>query len=135
MLDASRTRRKRRGAGGRAAMPGCLLIAVHDLDQRRLAPCAAEDLKPNWQTVAHEPHGNGDRGKAGRGGQARAVIAVWCVEVADHARRKGPCRIDERVERVVVHHLLHGLAHPLCVLGDLRAARVLVQRRFCLTVD
>src|SRR5262245_13800363 len=130
-----RTQSKRRGADGRAAVPGCLLIPVHDLDQRRLAPCAAEDLKSNRQAVTHEPHRNGDRGEAGRGRQAWTVVAMWRVEVADHARRKGPRRIDERVERAVIHHLLHGLAHPLHVLGDLRAARVLVQRRLCLTVD
>src|SRR5262249_60988270 len=115
------------------AMPGCLFITVRDPDQRRLAPCAAEDLKPNWQAVAHEPHWNGDRGKASRGRQARAVVAMRRVKIADHARRKGPRRIDKRVEPVVVHHLLHGLAHPLRVLRDLPAARVLVQAPLLLT--
>src|SRR5215467_12490147 len=79
-------------------MPSCLLIAVHDLDQSRLAPCAAKDLKPNWQALAHESHGNGDGGKAGRGRQAGAVVAMRRVEIANHARRKGPSRPEHAAD-------------------------------------
>ena len=42
--ERSRPHRQRRRAGGRTAVPGRLLVAVHDLDQRRLTPCAAQDL-------------------------------------------------------------------------------------------
>lgn len=55
--SASLTRRQRRDAGGRAAVRGRLLIALHDLDQCRLTPRAAQDLKSDRQAVAHEAHG------------------------------------------------------------------------------
>src|SRR5262245_106946 len=131
----SRTRRQRRGAGRRAPVTGGLLVAVHDLDQPRLTESAAQDLQPDRQAVADEAHGHGDRRKTGRRREPRAVVPVRRVEVADRPRWERPRRKDQRVEPIVVHHLLHRLPHALHVFRHLRAPRILIQRRLGLTVD
>src|SRR5438552_4252686 len=62
----SRLLGKRRRARGRTAVACGLLVRVHDLDQRRLAPRPAEDLKADRQGAVHEAHRHRDRRKARR---------------------------------------------------------------------
>ena len=97
-----RRRRERR----RAAVLRRLLVRVRELDQRRLAPRAAEERDPDRQPadVAHRHRDvrvAGDRRHRRRPGRrCRAAVAVHEI---DQPRRPSGRR-DQRVELVLRHH-------------------------------
>jgi hypothetical protein len=58
--------RQRRRARWRTTVPRCLLVAVGDREERRFAPRAPENLKPDGQYAAGVAHRDGQGREAGK---------------------------------------------------------------------
>ena len=72
---APRSRKRRRGCR-RVPVPRRLFVGVGELDERRLAPRAAEERHPGGQRAARIAHRDVDRRPPGRRRKHLAVVAV-----------------------------------------------------------
>jgi len=86
-----------------------LLVSIRQTQERCFAPGTPEKLHAGRQQAASgKAHGHCNGGKSGAGSKQLIVVAVGSVEIADEPRRIAPCRVDERVQAIVVHQFEDG---------------------------